>query len=111
MSRPLVRRAFALAERLGGMTAFELMARMTHEELMLWDEYDRINIPQWNYPFAAMMAKLDWIKGVKHPDPSRYLPRPAKTGKKRTYAQIKACFDIAAANSTRCKERPPHHGR
>lgn len=112
MSRPLVRRAFELAERLGGMTAFELMARMSREEMRLWDEYDRVHVPEWSYPFAAVMAKLDWIKGVKSPDPSRYLPRPPKDRrKKRSYAELKARFDIAAANSSRARERPPHHGR
>jgi len=90
------------------MTAFEVMARMSLEEVKLWDEFDRTHVPEWSHPFAAIMAKLDWIKGVKKPDPTRYLPRPKKAERKRTLAMVKASFEIAAAKSGRLRETHTH---
>jgi hypothetical protein len=89
-----------MAERLGGMTAFELMERMTIEELQLWVEYDDCVIPRQAYQFAALMAKLDWHKGVKRPDPGRYLPTvKGRPRRRKSFAELKHNFDTAVAAS------------
>ncbi len=96
-----MRKALELAERLGGMTAFELMDRMTMEEINLWVEYDNMNVSKSDYQFAVIAAKLDWIKGVKRPDPRIYLPGVKR--KRKTLAELKAHFDAAVGNSGRLK--------
>jgi hypothetical protein len=91
------------------MTAFELMARMSVDEMRLWVEHDRTDISVAAIRHAEVLSKLDWIKGVKSPDPRRYLPKlPKSRRRRRTYAELKAAFDCAAANSSRARERPPH---
>lgn len=93
-----------MAERLGGMTAFELMERMTVEELQLWVEYDNFVIPRSTYQFAALMAKLDWHKGVKRPDMGRYLPKvKGRPRRRKSFAELKNHFDTVVAASQRAR--------
>jgi hypothetical protein len=91
--------AFELAERLGGMTAFELMDRMSVEEMRLWVEFDMTHIRKQDYQYATLMGKLDWIKGVRRPKAEPYLPRVKKQRKRKTLAEIKANFNAAVINS------------
>jgi hypothetical protein len=95
------------------MTAFELMDRMTVQELRLWVERDATYISKTDYIVAALLAKLDWIKGVKSPDPTRYLKQP-KAGKRRgskTLGQIRAMFWSVAAASGGLIKGAIHGGR
>jgi hypothetical protein len=91
------------------MPAFELMERMTVAEMQYWTAYDQLYIDKRTYQFAAIMAKLDWIKGVKRPDARRYLPRVKR--KKRSLAQLRANMFWAAAASGGLKPKEGSDGR
>jgi hypothetical protein len=93
-----------MAERLGGMTAFEVMERMTMEEMLMWEAYDNIHISKHDYQFAAMMCQIEWHKGVPHPDMKRYLPKiKGRPRRRKTFAELKSQFDTAVAASGRAR--------
>jgi hypothetical protein len=91
--------AFELAERLGGMTAFELMDRMTAKEMRYWAAFDRVRIDPETYRFAALMAKLDWHKTGKNSDMKRYLPKINRPSRSKTREEIRSNWIWAAAAS------------
>jgi hypothetical protein len=92
-----------MALRLGGMTAYELMERMTYAELLEWCEYDQCVYDHSWIQHAVLCAKIDaatWTKGRPRPDMKRYLPKVKKPRprKANNVQEIRRRFDLALGN-------------
>lgn len=63
------------------MTAFELMERISVEELLEWVEYDQCYFDDsWNQHamLCCLIESLTWKKGSPKPDPEKWRPRVKK---------------------------------
>ena len=93
-------KAFEMAERLGGMTAYELMDRMSVDELLDWISYDQCHHDPADERNAMLLAKIDaalWRKGSPRPDPQRYLNKLKLTEVKKSLSvsEIRHKFDVS----------------